>query len=89
MEDAALFESKDAGKSLKGIVRSPKTRIPARNGNRAQAACVCTQFSSIRKIHNEYTWRSRPQARSAPMTEEKVGNRSITDCIQNIFPIRL
>jgi len=43
----------------------------ARNGNRAQAACVCIQFSSIRKIHYGYTWRSRPQARSAQMTAEK------------------
>jgi len=63
--------------------------IPARSGNRAQAACVCTQFSSIRKIHNEYTWRSRLQARSAPMTADKRGSRSITGCIQNIFLIQL
>jgi hypothetical protein len=83
VEDAALFESKDGGKSWNEYT------IPARSGSQAQAACVCIQFSSIHKIRNEYTWRSRPQARSVPMTAEKRGNRSITGCIQNIFPIRL
>jgi hypothetical protein len=52
VEDAALFESKDGGKSwheLAGL-RGSDT-VP--NGSRAQAGCVCTQFFSIRKIDNE------------------------------------
>ena len=62
---------------------------PARNGNRAQAECVYIQSSWIQRIDSEYSWRSRPQARFAPMTAEQHGNLSITDCIQNIFPIPL
>src|SRR5207249_10088274 len=62
---------------------------PARNGNRAQVECVFIQSSWIHRIDNEYSWQSRPQARSAPMTAEQHGNPSITDCIQNTYRTRM
>ena len=66
-----------------------ESTTPARNGNRAQVECVYIQSSWIHRIDNEYSWRSRPQARSAPMMEEQRGNPSITDCIHNTYRTRM
>jgi len=86
VEDAAIFESTDGGKSwhelagLRGSDTGPK-------GSRVQADCVCTRFFSIRRTRNGCSLRFRLQARSAPMTAEKRGVRSITGSIHNTFPI--
>ncbi len=63
---------------------------PALNGSRAQAACVCTPFFSIRKIDNEFSSLFRLQARSGPTTAVRRGSRSIAVCIRNtcLIPLR-
>ncbi len=89
VEDAALFRIEGRRQIVERIVRSPKTRHRPEmaTGRRWNVSAYNPPRSD--KIDNEYSWRSRPQARSAPMTAEKRGNRSITDCIHNTFRTRM
>jgi len=87
VEDAALFQSKTAvrhGRSYRDCANT----IPDRSGSRAQAECVCTRFSSIKRIQDEYPSQSPPRAPFVVMTAAKRGSQSIEVYTRNSCPIQ-
>ena len=82
VEDAALFQSKDGGKSWQELAGCVAT-IPVRNGSQARAGCVCTPFFSIQTIPIEFPLQSRLPARFAPTMAERRGSRSIAGCTRS------
>ena len=62
--------------------------IPAQSGSQAQVECVCTRFSSIKRIRDEYPSQSPPRAPFVVMTAAKRGSQSIEVCTRNSCPIQ-
>ena len=63
-------------------------QIRARSGSRAQVEWVCTRFSSITRIRDEYSLQSPPRAPFVATTAAKRGSQSIEVCTRNSCPIQ-